>query len=104
MKLQEFVTVTTITITRSRYTALILKATDHQRAGTKVTEDLHSRKTPKLSTKDLPKVISEAELQAEATGGVEAYTHQDPYTACTMATKSITAPRTASSTWTPNAK
>jgi hypothetical protein len=78
--------------------------TDHQRARTKVIEDLHNKQTPELSTKDLPKAISEADLRAKAVGEAEAHTHQDPYTACIMATKPIIAPKTAPSTSTPNGK
>jgi hypothetical protein len=71
---------------------------DHQRARTKLTEDLLSRQTLELSIKDLPKAISEAELQATVVGEGEAHTYQDPYTACIMAVKLIIAPKTAPST------
>jgi hypothetical protein len=62
MKPQEFAMVTTKAITQSRYIALVLRVADHQRAGIKILEDLHSRQILELSTKDLPKATSEAEL------------------------------------------
>jgi hypothetical protein len=76
----------------------------HQRAGTKIIVDLHSRQTLELSTKDLPKASSKAELQTEVVGQDEVHTHQDPYTTCTMATKPIIVPKIALSTSTPNRK
>jgi hypothetical protein len=53
---------TTIAITRSWYIASVLTAMGHQRAGTRVTEDLCNRQTPEISAKDLPKTTSEVEL------------------------------------------
>jgi hypothetical protein len=62
MKPQECVMVTIIAITRSWCTTSVLMVMDHQRAGTKITEDLHNKHTPELSTKGLTKATSEAEL------------------------------------------
>jgi hypothetical protein len=77
---------------------------EHQRTGTKVTEHLRCRQTLELLTKDLPKAFSEVELQTEVAGEAEAHTHQDPYTACTMAIKPTIVPKIALSTSTPSGK
>jgi hypothetical protein len=62
MKPQEFATVTTNAITQSQCIALVLRVMDHQRAGTKISEDLRSGQIPELSTKDFPKATNEVEL------------------------------------------
>jgi hypothetical protein len=64
-KPQELVMVTIIAITRSWCTTSILTMTDHQKARTKITEDLHSKQTPGLPTTGLTKQIREAELPTE---------------------------------------
>jgi hypothetical protein len=55
-------------------------ATGHQRAGTRITEDLRNRATQEILTKDLPKTSSEAKLRTEDASEADADTHQDPYT------------------------
>jgi hypothetical protein len=62
-KPQEFATATINAITRSRYTASVLMAMDHQRTRTKISEDPHSRQISELLTKDPPKTTSGEELQ-----------------------------------------
>jgi hypothetical protein len=71
-KLQKFATVTIIAIIRSWYIALAPTTLGHQRARIKITEDLHSRQILELSTKDIHKATSEAELRTEAVGMAEA--------------------------------
>jgi hypothetical protein len=71
---------TTIAITRGWYTTSVLMATGHQRAGTRITEDLRNRVTQEILTKDLPKTSSEAKLRTEDASEADADTHQDPYT------------------------
>jgi hypothetical protein len=50
-------------------------AMGHQRARTRITEDLYNRQTLELLTKDLPKTTSEEEPRTEAAGEDEAHTH-----------------------------
>jgi hypothetical protein len=50
--------VTTIAATESWYTALIPIVMGYQRAGTRITEDLHNSQTLDLPTKDLLKTTS----------------------------------------------
>jgi hypothetical protein len=50
-------------------------AVGHQRAGTKIIEDLHSRQILELLTRCLLKAANEVELWTEAVGVVEARIH-----------------------------
>jgi hypothetical protein len=96
--------VTTITITRSRYTTSVLSAMGHQRARTRITEDLCSKQTLELLTKGPTKATGKAELQIKAAGETEAHTYLDLYSSCTMAILPIIVPKIAPSTFTPNGK
>jgi hypothetical protein len=66
----------------------------------------HPRTTQTLEfpIKDLPKAKSEVELRTEVMGKAEAHTHRGPCSACTMAMKMTTVPKTALSTTTPSRK
>jgi hypothetical protein len=81
---------------------LALAAAEHQRTGTKATENPRTTQTLELSTKDLPKATSEVELRTEVVGEAEAHTHRDPCTACTVVIKLTIIPKTALSTSTPS--
>jgi hypothetical protein len=72
--------------------------TDHQKARTKITEDLCSKQTLELLTIDPTKATSEAEPPTEVVDEAEAPTHKDLYSACTMAMRPIIAPKIAPST------
>jgi hypothetical protein len=67
-------------------------------------EDHHSKQTPKLLIKDPLKTTSKVELRTMAEMEADAHTHQDLYTACTMATKPTISPKIASFTLTPKRK
>jgi hypothetical protein len=60
MKPQEIVMVITIAPTQSWYTTSVPTVMGYQRAGTRITEDLHNSQTSDLSTKDLLKITSKA--------------------------------------------
>jgi hypothetical protein len=70
----------------------------------KILGDHNNKQIAELLTKDPTNTTSEAELRTVAEGEVEAHTHRDLYTVCTMATKPTIAPKIAAFTLTPKQK
>jgi hypothetical protein len=110
-KLQGHATVTATVATQSLYITSALIVMEHQRTGTKATENPHTTQTPELSTKGLSRATSGGGGQGggrqpriEVLGKAEDDTHQDLCTTCTMIMKPTIAPKTALSTSTPSAK
>jgi hypothetical protein len=82
-----------------------LTVMEHQRTGTKATENPHTTQTLELSMKGVPRATSEGHPQTEVAGEAEDHTHQDLCTACTTTMKPTIAPKTAlSTTSTPSTK
>jgi hypothetical protein len=77
---------------------------EHQRTGTKATENHLTTQTPELPTKGLPKATNEVELRTEVVSEAEVHKRRDLYTAYTMVMKSTIAPKTVLSTSIPSGK
>jgi hypothetical protein len=103
-KLQGHVIATATAATQIRYITSALIVTEHQRTGTKATENPHTTHTLELSTKGLPRATIGGQPRTEAAGETEDHTCQDLYTACTTAIKPIIASKSVLSTSTPSPK